>query len=115
MKGVRLVNNNDTNILIYQTEEGNTKIDVRLENETVWMTQKAIAELYQKGVNTINEHIKNIYVEEELQESSTIRKNRIVQNEGKREVERKVNFYNLEMIIAIGYRVRSHRGTQFRQ
>ncbi len=106
---------NKTDILIYQTEDGNTKIDVRLENETVWMTQKAIAELYQKGVNTINEHIKNIYAEDELQESATIRKNRIVQTEGKREVEREVSFYNLEMILAIGYRVRSHRGTQFRQ
>lgn len=107
--------NNETNILIYQTEEGNTKIDVRLENETVWMTQKAIAELYQKGTNTINEHIKNIYKESELQESATIRRNRIVQIEGDREVEREVSFYNLEMILAIGYRVRSHRGTQFRQ
>src|SRR5690625_4243840 len=107
--------NNNTDILIYQTEDGNTKIDVRLENETVWMTQKAIAELYQKGVNTINEHIKNIYAVGELQESATIRKNRIVQLEGKREVEREVSFYNLEMMIAIGYRVRSHRGTQFRQ
>lgn len=107
--------NNETSILIYQTEEGNTKIDVRLENGTVWMTQKAIAELYLKGVNTINEHIKNIYAEGELEESATIRKNRIVQLEGKREVEREVAFYNLEMIIAIGYRVRSHRGTQFRQ
>ncbi|WP_077329664.1 virulence RhuM family protein [Virgibacillus siamensis] len=106
---------NETDILIYQTEDGNTKIDVRLENETVWMTQKAIAELYQKGVNTINEHIKNIYAEGELIESGTIRKNRIVQYEGKREVEREVSFYNLELIIAIGYRVRSHRGTQFRQ
>jgi len=106
---------NKTDILIYQTEDGNTKIDVRLENETVWMTQKAIAELYQKGVNTINEHIKNIYTEGELQESSTIRINRIVQTEGKRKVEREVSFYNLEMILAIGYRVRSHRGTQFRK
>ncbi|MBP1970161.1 hypothetical protein J2Z83_002279 [Virgibacillus natechei] len=106
---------NETDILIYQTEDGNTKIDVRLENETVWMTQKAIAELFQKGVNTINEHIKNIYAEGELHESASIRKNRIVQTEGKREIEREVSFYNLEMIIAIGYRVRSHRGTQFRQ
>src|SRR5699024_5710180 len=72
---------NKTGILIYQTEDGNTKIDVRLENETVWMTQKAITTLYQKGVNTINEHIKNIYAERELQESATIRKNRIVQND----------------------------------
>nr|WP_090080366.1 virulence RhuM family protein [Lentibacillus persicus] len=106
---------NETDILIYQTEDGNTKIDVRLENETVWMTQKAIAELYQKGVNTINEHIKNIYAEGELHESATIRKNRIVQTEGNREVKREVSLYNLEIIIAIGYRVRSHRGTQFRQ
>ena len=72
---------NETDILIYQTEDGNTKINVRLENETVWMTQKAIATLYQKGVNTVNEHIKNIYAEGELQKSATIRKNRIVQNE----------------------------------
>lgn len=106
---------NETDMLIYQTEDGHTKIDVRLEGETVWMTQKAIAELYQKGVNTINEHIKHIYAEGELWESATIRKNRIVQTEGKREIEREVSFYNLEMIISIGYRVRSHRGTQFRK
>ncbi|UJF34028.1 virulence RhuM family protein [Paenibacillus hexagrammi] len=106
---------NQTDILIYQTEDGKTKIDVKMENGTVWMTQKAIAELYQKGVNTINEHIKNIYEESELNEEATIRKNRIVQTEGQRQVEREVSFYNLEMIIAIGYRVRSHRGTQFRK
>lgn len=106
---------NNTDILIYQTEDGKTKIDVRLENETVWMTQKAIAELYQKNVRTINDHIINIYNDGELEESLTIRKNRIVQNEGNRRVQREVSFYNLEMIIAIGYRVRSHRGTQFRR
>ena len=106
---------NKTDILIYQMEDGKTKIDVRLENETVWMTQKAISELYQKGVNTINEHIKNIYSEGELEEKRTIRKNRIVQIEGIREVERDVAFYNLQMIIAVGYRVRSSRGTQFRR
>src|SRR5699024_9808887 len=100
---------NKTDILMYQIDDGNTKIDVRLEIETDWKTQKAIAEIYQKGVNTINEHIKNIYTEGELQESSTIRINRIVQTEGKRKVEREVSFYNLEMILAIGYRVRSHR------
>jgi hypothetical protein len=112
MEGL-MTNKND--ILIYQTEDGKTKIDVKIENETVWMTQKSIAELYQKGTNTINEHIKNIYEEKELDENRTIRKNRIVQNEGNRRVEREVNFYNLEMIIAVGYRVRSHRGTQFRR
>ena len=106
---------NKTDMLIYRTEDGRTKIDVRLENETVWMTQKAIAELYQKGINTINEHIKSIYEEGELVENRTIRKNRIVQNEGNRRIEREIRFYNLEMIIAIGYRVRSSRGMQFRR
>lgn len=107
--------NNESNFLMYQTENGGTKIQVRLEGETVWMTQKAMAELFQKSVKTINEHIKNIYEEGELEEIATIRRNRIVQMEGTREVEREIAFYNLEMIIAVGYRVRSHRGTQFRQ
>lgn len=106
---------NETSFLMYQTENGETKIQVRLEGETVWMTQKAMAELFQKSIKTINEHIKNIYEEKELEADLTIRKNRIVQIEGSREVEREVTFYNLEMIIAVGYRVRSHRGTQFRQ
>jgi len=92
-----MTNKND--ILIYQTEDGKTKIDVKIENETVWMTQKSIAELYQKDVRTINEHIINIYEENELEENRTIRKNRIVQNEGNRRVERDVNFY----IISINY------------
>lgn len=100
---------------MYQTEDGQTKIDIRLEEETVWMTQKSMADLYQKSVPTINEHIKNILADGELFEERTIRKNRIVQFEGNREVERETNFYNLEMIIAVGYRVRSHRGTQFRK
>src|SRR5690625_1452503 len=100
---------------MYHTEDGKTRIDVRLEDETVWMTQKAMAKLYQKSVKTINEHIKNIYKENELDEKATIRKNQIVQKEGNRNVEREVLFYNLEMILAVGYRVRSHRGTQFRQ
>ena len=98
-----MVNNSD--ILIYQ--DGNTKFDVKLENGTVWMTQKAIVGLYQKGASTISEHIKHIYEEAELEEAATIRKNRIVQTEGKRQVEREVSFYNLEMIIAISYRVQN--------
>lgn len=106
---------NETNILIYQTEEGNTKIDVRLENETVWMTQRAIAELYQTTSQNITLHIKNIYEEGELEEEATCKYYLQVQNEGAREVKRKAKHYNLEMILAIGYRVRSHRGTQFRQ
>lgn len=106
---------NGTDILIYQTEDGHTKIDVRLENETVWMTQRAIAELYQTSPQNITLHIKNIYEEAELEEESTCKYYLQVQNEGARDVKRKAKHYNLEMILAIGYRVRSHRGTQFRQ
>jgi hypothetical protein len=101
-------------ILIYQTEDGRTRIDVRLEDETVWLSQKLMAELFPKDVRTINEHIKNIYSEGELEPEATIRKFRIVQTEGARQVSRNVDFYNLEVIISIGYRVKSHRGTQFR-
>jgi hypothetical protein len=102
-------------ILLYQTEDGRQRIEVRLENETVWLSQRLLAELFQKDVRTINEHIKNIYDEGELLPESTIRKFRIVQTEGNRQVSRTVDFYNLDVIIAVGYRVRSHRGTQFRQ
>lgn len=106
---------NETDILIYQTEDGNTKIDVRLQDETVWMTQKAVAELYQTSTQNITLHISNIYKDGELEEDSTCKYYLQVQHEGKREVKRQAKHYNLEMIIAIGYRVRSHRGTQFRQ
>lgn len=101
-------------ILIYQTEDGRTRIDVHLEDETVWLSQKLLAELFQKDVRTINEHIKNIYAEGELEPKATIRKFRIVQTEGERQVARQVDYYNLDVIISVGYRVRSHRGTQFR-
>ena len=100
--------------LLYQTEDGRTRIQVYLEDETVWLTHKLMAELFQKDVRTINEHIQNIYKEGELSKDSTIRKFRIVQTEGKRQVLRKVDFYNLDMIISVGYRVNSIRGTQFR-
>ncbi|WP_096271319.1 virulence RhuM family protein [Paucisalibacillus globulus] len=103
---------NETNILIYQTEEGNTKIDVILENETVWMTQKAIAELYQSTKQNISLHIKNIFEEKELDEDSVVKFYLTTARDGKKY---KTKHYNLEMILAIGYRVRSHRGTQFRQ
>src|SRR5690625_4009621 len=106
---------NKTDILIYQTEDGNTKIDVRLEDETVWMTQKGIAELYQTTPQNITLHIKNIYEELELAEKAICKDYLQVQKEGSREVKRKTLHYNLDMIIAIGYRVRSHRGTQFRR
>jgi len=103
---------NETNILIYQTEDGNTKIDVRLENETVWMTQKSIAELYQSTKQNISLHIKNILEEKELDENSVVKFHLTTARDGK---NYKTKHYNLEMILAIGYRVRSHRGTQFRQ
>jgi hypothetical protein len=88
-------------ILIYQTEEGRTRIDVRLEDETVWLSQKLLTELFQKDVCTINEHVKNIYAEGELEPQATIRKFRMVQTEGKRQVARQVDFYNLDVINSV--------------
>lgn len=102
-------------LLIYQTEDGKTKIDVFFEDDTIWLNQKQISQLYQKGVNTISEHMKHIYEDGELDEKATVRKFRIVQTEGTREVSREVEYYNLNMILAIGYRVRSHVGNQFRR
>lgn len=102
-------------IILYKTEDGEVKLEVRLQNETAWMSQKLMAELFQKDVRTINEHLNNMYAEGELPSKATIRKFRIVQKEGVREVAREVDFYNLEVIIAVGYRVKSQRGTQFRQ
>ncbi|MCP4415193.1 MAG: virulence RhuM family protein [Chloroflexi bacterium] len=104
----------DNQIILYQTANGETKIQVTMLDETVWLTQKQMANLFQKDVRTINEHIKNIYSEGELEEVSTIRKIRIVQQEGTRKVNRNVAHYNLDVIISVGYRVKSHRGTQFR-
>lgn len=101
-------------IVIYQTPDKKIKIDVSLENETIWLTQKQIAKLFGKGVPDVNEHIKNIYKHKELEKNATIRKFRIVQKEGKRTVERHIDFYNLDMIISVGYKVSSKRATQFR-
>jgi len=106
---------NQSELILYQTEDGKTKLEVRLQDETVWLTQKMMADLFQVSVPTINEHIKNIYSEGELEFNATIRKFLIVQKEGEREVSRNVDFYNLEMIVAVGFRVRSQRGTQFRK
>jgi prophage maintenance system killer protein len=100
-------------VIIYKSKEG-PKLEVRLEEDTVWLTQKQMAMLFDKGIPTINEHIKNIYKEGELKQKPTIRKFRIVQKEGARHVERDVDFYNLDVIISVGYRVKSLRGTQFR-
>jgi hypothetical protein len=102
-------------IVFYQEEDGRSRIQVRLDGGTVWLTQRLLGELYQVSVPTINEHLGNIFDEQELDPAATIRKFRIVQLEGKREVSRLVDHYNLDVILAVGYRVRSHRGTQFRR
>jgi len=102
-------------IILYQTEDGRTRIQCRFENETLWLTQSLIAELFQVTVPTVNEHLKGIYSEDELAAEATIRKFRIVRLEGHREVTREIEHYNLDAILAVGFRVRSHRGTQFRQ
>jgi len=100
-------------ILMYR--DGSTQLQVRLDGQTVWLTQRLIADLFQVSVKTANEHLVNIYDEGELDPQATIRKFRIVQTEGKREVSRLVDHYSLEAILAVGYRVRSARGTAFRQ
>lgn len=105
---------NTGEILIYQNQEGTIKIDVRLEDETIWLTQAQICELFQKSKATISEHIKNVFEEGELDAISTVRKFRTVQFEGGRNVERELDYYNLDVIISVGYRVKSQQGTQFR-
>lgn len=105
---------NSSAFILFKTEDESVSVDVLLEDETVWLTQKQMAVLFDKNVMTINEHIKNIYNEGELTENSTIRKFLIVQKEGSREVSREVLSYNLDVIISVGYRVKSLRGTQFR-
>jgi len=106
---------NRSQIIIYQTESGETKLDVRFQDETVWLTQKLMAELFQTSVPNINMHLKNIYEEGELNEEATIKDFLIVQKEGSREVKRKQVFYNLDAIISVGYRIKSHVATKFRQ
>jgi len=101
-----------SDIVIY--EDGTLALSATVENETVWLSQKQMAELFDKSIKTINEHIKNIYKEGELEENSTIRKFQTVQKEGKREVQRDISYYSLDVIISVGYRVKSKRGTQFR-
>jgi hypothetical protein len=101
-------------LILYQTQDGKTKVDVRLQDETVWLSQKLMAELFQKDIRTVNEHIANIYAERELLPEATLRKFRIVQDEGNRKVGRDIEHYNLDVIISVGYRVKSLRGTQFR-
>lgn len=104
-----------TKFLVYKTDDSNVTIDVIVDQETIWASQKSIAQLFGKSISTINEHLKQIYSTEELSPESTIRKFRIVQNEGGHDVTRNINYYNLDAIISVGYRVNSIQATRFRQ
>jgi hypothetical protein len=106
--------NPKTDIIFYSSPEGNIRVEVMYEGETFWLTQKRMAELFGVEVNTINYHLKEIFKSNELIEDRTIRKFRIVQREGNRDVERELDFFNLDAIIAVGYRVNSFQATQFR-
>ena len=112
---VRGKKENQEQILIYQSEDGNTHIDVRIQGETVWLTQQQMAELFQTSRTNVVEHIKHIYEEGELEENSTCRNFRQVHIEGNREVTRNIPHYNLDMIISLGYRVKSIIATRFRR
>ena len=101
-------------IILYVTPDGAVRVEVLFEGETFWLTQKKMAELFGVNLRTVNEHLKNIFATGELEESATIRKNRIVQIEGTRTVSREMDFYNLDAIIAVRYRVNSREATQFR-
>ncbi len=102
-------------IVFYQTEDGQTRIACRFEGESLWLSQALIADLFQIGVGTVNHHLKDIFKEGELDPAATIRQHRMVRTEGNRSVSREIEHYNLEVILAVGFRVRSQRGTQFRQ
>ncbi len=103
-----------SHIEIYQSDDGQTQIEVRLEQDTLWVSQAQLAELFEKDSDTIGLHLKNIYGEGELDESATTEESSVVRQEGKRQVRRKIRFYNLDAAISVGYRVNSKKGTQFR-
>ena len=104
----------NSEIVIYQNQNNRTEIEVRLNQETVWLSLNQMADLFNKAKSTISEHIKNVFAEGELENESTVRNFRTVQIEGERSVEREIEFYNLDVIISVGYRVKSKQGTQFR-
>ena len=105
---------NNGNIILYQTEDGKSRIEITLCNDTVWLTADQMAELFQRNKSTISRHIKNVFEDGELNPDSTVAFFATIQNEGNRSVERNLAYYNLDMIISVGYRVKSHRGVQFR-
>ena len=105
---------NKGEIIIYETKDGETSIDVRMEEESVWLTLNQMCNLFDRDKSVVSRHIRNIYNEGELELNSTVAKNATVQKEGNREVLREIEYYNLDVIISVGYRVKSQRGTQFR-
>lgn len=107
-------NTNSGEIIIYQSDDGLTQVDVKLEDETIWLTQQQMAELFQSSRTNVVEHIGNIYSEGELEQNSTCREFRQVRKEGNREVSRLIPHYNLDMIISLGYRIKSSVATRFR-
>lgn len=111
----KLPERSNSQILIYQTEDRATKIEVRLEDETVWLTQQLMAELFQTTKQNISLHIQNIYEEGELRQKPTVKEFLTVRQEGSRQVKRLLDYYNLDMIISVGYRIKSHVATRFRQ
>ena len=104
----------NSSIIMYTTEDGLTKIETTFDEDTVWLSLEQMAELFQRDKSTISRHIKNIFEEGELSQAATVAKFATVQTEGTRTVERNIDYYNLDVIISVGYRVKSHRGTQFR-
>jgi len=111
----KLIRNSTAEFLVFTAQAGEKSIEARYEDDTVWLSQKLMAELFAVDVRTVSEHLKNVYDSQELQREATIRKFRTVQVEGERQVARNVDFYNLDAIISVGYRVNSVRATQFRQ
>jgi len=109
------IRNSTAEFLVFTQQTGDKSIEVRYEDETIWLSQRMMAELFDVDVRTINEHLQNLFNSNEIEKNSTIRKFRIVQTEGTRQVERNIDFYNLDAIISVGYRVNSVRATQFRQ
>ena len=101
-------------VILYQTEDGHTRVEVRFDGETVWLTQAQMAELFQTTRQNVGQHIQNVFEEGELQREATVKDFFLVQQEGDRKVQRQLDHYNLDVIISAGYRVQSHRGTQFR-
>ena len=114
-KGKQLIRNSTAEFLIFTGQSGEQSIEARYEDETVWLTQQLMAELFQSSKQNISHHIKSIYEEGELQPEATVKKYLTVRQEGKRQVKRDLEYYNLDMIISVGYRVNSVRATQFRQ